>query len=66
MNDTGFFVVFLVLVLIIFHLWLITKILSKAGYNRWYTVLMLVPVVNIIMIWVFAFDKWVIKEIKKF
>lgn len=33
-------------------------ILNKAGYSRWWTLLFLVPLINIIMIWVFAFGKW--------
>ncbi len=43
---------------ILFCLWLAYRILQKAGFDgRWALVLM-VPVVNIIMIWVFAFSAW--------
>ncbi|ANE54504.1 MULTISPECIES: hypothetical protein [Methylomonas] len=43
---------------ILFCLWLAYRILQKAGFDgRWALVLM-VPVVNIIMIWVFAFSSW--------
>ncbi len=33
-------------------------ILNKAGYSRWWCLLLLVPVVNIIVYWVFAFSRW--------
>jgi len=34
------------------------KIISKAGYNGWWCLLGVVPVVNVVMIWVFAFSAW--------
>ena len=33
-------------------------ILNKAGYFRWWALLFLIPLVNIIMIWIFAFARW--------
>lgn len=43
---------------ILFCLWLGYRILEKAGLDgRWAAVLLL-PVVNIVMIWVFAFCRW--------
>ncbi len=33
-------------------------VVHKAGFSRWYGVLILVPVVNIIALYVFAFIKW--------
>ncbi|MBS3964563.1 MAG: hypothetical protein KGZ80_08730 [Methylomonas sp.] len=41
-----------------FCLWLGYRIIEKAGFNGWWTLALLVPVVNIIMIWVFAFSRW--------
>lgn len=38
--------------------WLYVRILHKAGYKGWWVILMFVPIVNLIMIWVFAFAKW--------
>src|SRR5262249_25121331 len=43
---------------IIFLLWMIARILHKAGYSGWWTLLMLIPIVNVVMIWVFAFSDW--------
>ena len=36
----------------------IWKIVSKAGYSGALSLLTLIPFVNIIMLWVFAFSKW--------
>ena len=48
----------LVILFSLFILWLGYKILLKAGLDGWWTLALLVPVVNIIMIWVFAFCRW--------
>lgn len=48
----------LVILFSLFILWLGYKILLKAGLDGWWTLVLLVPVVNIIMIWVFAFCHW--------
>ncbi len=34
------------------------KILSKAGYSCWWVLIGLVPVVNVVMFFVFAFGRW--------
>lgn len=43
---------------VLFCLWLGYRILEKAGFDGRWTLVLLVPVVNIIMIWVFAFSHW--------
>ncbi|MCK9608324.1 MAG: hypothetical protein M0R33_17910 [Methylomonas sp.] len=43
---------------ILFCLWLGYRILQKAGFDGRWTLILLVPVVNIIMIWIFAFSHW--------
>jgi ATP/ADP translocase len=35
-----------------------SKILRRAGWNGWLALLWAVPLVNIIMLWVFAFGEW--------
>lgn len=45
-------------VYVLFCLWLGYRILEKAGFDGRWTLVLLVPVVNIIMIWVFAFSAW--------
>ena len=51
---------FLVLlpIFVLFCLWLAYRILQKAGFDGRWTWVLLLPVVNIIMIWVFAFSHW--------
>lgn len=34
------------------------RIASKAGYSGAFSLLLLVPVLNLIMVWVFAFSQW--------
>lgn len=36
----------------------VAKILSKAGFSGWWSLLAIVPIVNIICLWVFAFVSW--------
>ncbi|MBS4050157.1 MAG: hypothetical protein KGZ69_03020 [Methylomonas sp.] len=43
---------------ILFCLWLGYRIIQKAGFDGRWTLVLLVPVVNIIMIWIFAFSRW--------
>jgi len=39
-------------------MWAGSRILEKAGFHPLLTICLLIPVVNIIMIWVFAFIAW--------
>ena len=34
------------------------KIIQKAGYSGWWFLVSFVPLVNLIMLWVFAFAEW--------
>lgn len=43
---------------ILFCLWLGYRIIQKAGYDGRWTLILLIPVLNLIMIWVFAFSHW--------
>ncbi len=36
----------------------IAEIIRKAGYSRIWILVWFVPLVNIIMLWVFAFSRW--------
>jgi len=36
----------------------IAKILSRAGWNGWLSLLWAIPLLNIIMLWAFAFGNW--------
>ena len=43
---------------VVFGIWLTVRIIRRAGYSGWWVLILLVPVVNIVMIWVFAFSDW--------
>ena len=45
-------------IVIIFLLWMAARTVSKAGYSGWWSLLTLIPIVNIVAIWVFAFSDW--------
>jgi len=49
---------FLVAVFFVVYLIPIAKVASKAGYSGWWCLLFLVPLVNLVMLWVFAFARW--------
>ena len=34
------------------------RILNRAGYSRWWLLTLFVPILNLIMLWVFAFADW--------
>lgn len=37
---------------------LISRIVGKAGFSKWWALVHLVPLVNIIFLWIFAFKDW--------
>ena len=45
-------------VYVAFCLWLGVRILRKAGFDVLWVLILLIPIVNIVMIWVFAFIRW--------
>jgi hypothetical protein len=36
----------------------VAKIISKAGYSKWWAIISIFPLVNLVGLWVFAFSKW--------
>jgi hypothetical protein len=44
-------------------LWLGAKILAKAGIEKKWVICLLIPLVNLVMIWVFAFASWTDNQI---
>jgi uncharacterized membrane protein YhaH (DUF805 family) len=38
--------------------WSAARVLRKAGYSGWWALLTLVPIVNIALLWLFAFSDW--------
>jgi hypothetical protein len=56
--DFGIWQLIIVLCFIALLLWPYSKIFSKAGFSAWLALLMLVPIVNLIMIYYLAFAEW--------
>ncbi|MFC3033387.1 hypothetical protein ACFOEE_12740 [Pseudoalteromonas fenneropenaei] len=48
----------IILIIVLIPLLLFRPIAKKAGYSGWWALIMLVPIVNLIIVWVFAFAKW--------
>jgi len=46
------------LLFLAFNIWCYFRILKKTGRSPWWSLIILVPFVNVIMIWVFAFARW--------
>lgn len=42
----------------LFVFWLLGRILQKAGFDPLWMLVMVIPVVNVIMVWIFAFADW--------
>ena len=40
------------------------RIVNRAGYSRWWLLTMFVPLLNLIMLWVFAFANWPISTVR--
>lgn len=36
----------------------VSRILRKAGFSPWLSILSIIPVINLIFLWVFAFITW--------
>ncbi|HIG64177.1 MAG TPA: hypothetical protein EYQ43_01020 [Methyloprofundus sp.] len=49
---------FLILLFMLFTLWLGGRIVEKAGYPKLFILCLLIPFLNIVIIWFFAFSKW--------
>ena len=48
----------IILVLIVIPILIFGPVVKKAGFSRWWSLLLIVPLLNLIMVWVFAFMDW--------
>ena len=48
----------IVILFVVLPIWLTARIVGKAGFSGWWGIVSIVPVLNLIMIWVFAFIDW--------
>ncbi len=51
----GFIVVFVMLPVFVIPYW---KIFSKAGFSGWLSLLILLPIVNLVVLYIVAFSDW--------
>ena len=52
------FIVLVILFICFIPVWFTGNILAKAGFSSWFALITLIPFVNIIALWVFAFIQW--------
>lgn len=50
--------ILIILVLLVITTWPSWRILDKVGFSRWWTIVVFVPILNLVMFWVLAFVKW--------
>lgn len=61
--GAAIFIVYLIIVVV--SIVAAVKVLAKAGYSGWWVLVALVPLLNVIMLLVFAFSEWpVVREVK--
>jgi predicted PurR-regulated permease PerM len=36
----------------------VSRIMHRTGYSRWWSVVAIVPIANLIALWIFAFVRW--------
>ena len=63
---TGSLVGILVLAVLVVPALLFSRILARAGFPGWWALIGLVPVINLICLWVFAFIPWPAEQGKVF
>ena len=58
--SEGHWLISLVVIVVVLAIYLvpIVTIIRKAGYSGWWCLMLFLPLVNIVMLWVFAFAKW--------
>ncbi len=52
-------VVIAYLFIVVFPIW---KILSRMGFSGWLSLLSLVPILNLVLLWVLALTKWPVEK----
>ena len=62
--DSSLSIWHIIIFLVAFLIFLVpyVMIIRKAGYSGWWVLVTFVPLVNLIMLWVFALARWPIEE----
>jgi hypothetical protein len=58
MGSMSIFHWLIVIVVLFLYLFPAVRIVQKAGYSGWWCLLLVIPIVNVIMFWVFALARW--------
>ncbi|WP_241693628.1 hypothetical protein [Caulobacter sp. SSI4214] len=58
MGGIGFIHWIVLITVVALYVVPISQILKRVGYSRWLTLLALIPLVNFICFWIFAFAPW--------
>lgn len=58
MHSMGLWAWLLVIVVCLAMLYPYVRIIRRTGHSGWWFITMFVPILNVIMPWVFAFVKW--------
>ncbi len=51
-------IILIILFICIFPVFFLVRILNKAGFSGWLSILGLIPFINLICLWIFAFVEW--------
>lgn len=58
MGGIFFWQLIIIAAIVLITLWPCWRILAKAGFSRWWVILVFLPIVNLVMVWLFAFIRW--------
>ncbi|MEO9240794.1 MAG: hypothetical protein ABI418_22220 [Jatrophihabitantaceae bacterium] len=58
MNPAITIILLVYLVVLVAMVWAYVRIIRRAGYSGWWVLIGLVPLVNVVMFFVFAFKQW--------
>jgi len=56
--SSGLLLLLFLLIAVGYGVWCCTRILSRAGQPQLWAFLMIVPVLNLVLVWIFAYARW--------
>jgi hypothetical protein len=62
MNGLSIWHWLVLIVVVVVLVWPVAKILRRAGFSGWWSILMFVPIANYVALWVFALARWPMLE----
>jgi len=58
MMGVSLWQLFIVVIILVIPFLIFPAVLKKAGFSGWWTLCLFIPVINILLIWLFAFTEW--------